>query len=135
MGVLAGIDLLAKYLAGSDTVGGVGKRYCDFINKYFQPVNADDAETLYQFRNALIHSFGLFSQSKTKAYHFGMSMNGSTLIKARSSDRYTIDVFALHERFEQSVCRFQTDLDADSTLQSHFAKMFPKYGSISYSGG
>ena len=104
------------------------------IDRYFQPLGPDDAETAYQFRNALIHSFGLFSESRTKAYHFGMSMNGTTLIKPRPNDRYTIDVYALQKRFEDSVLRFQSDMDADATLQAHFATMFPKYGSIRYGG-
>ena len=135
MGILAGIDLLAKYLAGSDSSGGVGDRYRKYLDKYFQPLGEDDAETLYQFRNALIHSFGLFSKSKTKTYHFGMSMNGKELIVSRSADQYTIDVFALHQRFEKSVSLFQSDLDVDNDLQKHFVQMFPKYGSIRYGGG
>ena len=61
MGILAGIDLLAKYFAGTDQSRGVGSRYRNYLNRYCQPLGPDDAETLYQFRNALIHSFGLYS--------------------------------------------------------------------------
>ena len=135
IGILAGIDLLAKYFAGSDKSGSVGDRYREYLNRYFQSLGPDDAEILYQFRNALIHSFGLFSESKTKTYHFGMSMTGKTLITPGSNDRYMIDVFALHERFEDSVSRFQSDLDADPNLKANFATMFPKYGSVIYGGG
>ena len=135
MGMLAGIDLLAKYFAGSDKSGSVGVRYREYLNKYFQPLGPDDAEILYQFRNALIHSFGLFSESKSKTYHFGMSMTDTKLITPRPNNRYTIDVYVLHQKFEDSVSQFQSDLDADSNLQAHFAAMFGKYGSVSYGGG
>ena len=137
MGILAGIDLLAKYYAGSDeSKGGViGRRYRDYVNTYFQPIGPDDAETLWQFRNALIHSFGLFSESKAKTYHFGMSMRRNALITSRAHDRYTVDVHVLHEKFEQSVLRFQADVAAETRFQENFAKMFPRYGFTAYGGG
>lgn len=131
MGILAGIDLLAKYFAGTDR-GGVGSRYRDYLNRYCQPLGPDDAETLYQFRNALIHSFGLYSASKSKVYHFGMSFLGKVLITQGGKDRYTIDLPVLHERFEQSISLFQSALNADKNLQTNFKAMFPKYGAIRY---
>jgi hypothetical protein len=134
MGILAGIDLLAKYLAGEDSPRGVTKRYRAYLNGYCQPLGPDDAETLYQFRNALIHSFGLYSKSKKQVYHFGMSLRGSTLITQGASDRYTIDLPALHKRFEQSISLFQSDLDAKTNLQTNFKAMFPKYGATCYGG-
>jgi hypothetical protein len=135
MGILAGIDLLAKYFAGTDQ-GGVGSRYCEYLKRYCQPLGPDDAETLYQFRNALMHSFGLYSKSRTgRVYRFGMSLCGSTLIKQGQKNDYVINLFVLHERFEQSVSRFQSDLDANTNLQTKFKAMFPNYGYTRYLGG
>lgn len=132
MGILAGIDLLAKYLAGTDDPGHVGKRYRDYLHRYCQPLGPDDAETLYYFRNALIHSFGLYSEGKKKVYHFGMSLRGRTLITQGAKDCYTIDLPVLHKRFEQSISLFQSGLDADTNLQTNFKAMFPKYGATRY---
>jgi hypothetical protein len=133
IGILAGIDLLAKYFAGTDR-GGVRSRYRDYLNKYCQPLGLDAAETLYQFRNALIHSFGLYSESRNKVYHFGMSFRGRTLITQGAKDCYSINLFVLHERFEQSISLFQSGLDGDTNLQTNFKAMFPKYGAICYGG-
>jgi hypothetical protein len=136
MGILAGIDLLAKYLAGKDDPGGVGSRYRDYLNRYCQPLGPDDAETLYQFRNALIHSFGLYSESKRKSkikcYHFGMSFLSRTLITHEGKDGYTIDLCVLHKRFKDSISLFQCDLQTDAKLQTNFKAMFPKYGATRY---
>src|SRR6266496_6263912 len=56
MMMFAGIDLLAKFYAGSDK-GSVGARFKGFIKKYFSGISGDNAEVLYQLRNALLHSF------------------------------------------------------------------------------
>ena len=132
MGILAGIDLLAKYVAGKDGPGEVGCRYRDYLNGYCQPLAKDDPETLYQFRNALIHSFGLYSQSRSKIYHFGMSFLGKTLITHGGRGGYTIDLPVLHKRFEQSISLFQSALNTDKNLQNNFKAMFPKYGATRY---
>jgi hypothetical protein len=130
MAILAGIDLVAKYLKGDDTIGQVGQRFRDYIAKYFQPISSGDEETIYQLRNALLHSFGLYSQAKTNTYHFVLSVNGSPLVQAHGSGIYQIDLRTLHQKFEDSLGRYSTDLNADTTLQSNFLKMFVSYGAI-----
>ena len=130
MAILAGIDLIAKYFKGDDTPGQVGQRFRDFIAKYFQPITSGDEETIYQLRNALLHSFGLYSKSKTKDYHFVLTVNGSALVQSHGSDTYQIDLRSLHQKFEDSLGKYSTDLNADPTLQSNFLKMFVNYGAI-----
>ena len=89
MAILAGIDLLAKYLAGNDDRGGVGKRFREFVkSKYFGPISAGDEETIYQLRNALLHSFGLYSESESKKhvvtkYRFTLSFQITATVSAR----------------------------------------------------
>lgn len=58
MAILSGIDLLGKFYAGSD-VGQVGIRFKSYVEKYFNDIKEEDKETIYQLRNALLHSFGL----------------------------------------------------------------------------
>ncbi len=130
MAILAGIDLVAKYLKGDDTIGQVGKRFREYVAKYFQPISSGDEETIYQLRNALLHSFGLYSQNKTNSYNFVLSVNASPLIQLHGSDIYQIDLRTLHQKFEDSLMKYSTDLNIDTALQSNFLKMFVHYGAI-----
>jgi hypothetical protein len=65
MVIFAGIDLLGKFLAGDDSFerGKSRERFENFFKEYFQTVSQDDAEIIYQLRNALMHSFGLYSRA------------------------------------------------------------------------
>ena len=131
MAVLAGIDLLAKFFAGSDQSGQVGPRFRAFIHKYFTPISQGDEDVLYQLRNALLHSFGLYSNNKGKEYFFLLSMNpANPLIKQAQQDRYIVDLYKLHESFEKAVKAYQTEIDSDKNLQTNFLSMFPHYGAI-----
>ena len=70
MGMLAGVDLLAKFLEGSDATGKVRDRFRSFVGRFFG-LNPTDQEVLYQLRNALLHSFGLYSKTpQGKVYRF-----------------------------------------------------------------
>lgn len=130
MAILAGIDLMAKFYAGNDIIGQVGPRFRAFIKRYFQPLSTGDEETVYQLRNALLHSFGLYSNSRERIYKFKLSAQGSPLIQHFPPDQYQIDLLTLHDRFERSIQLYVTDLNTNSTLQSNFTAMFPKYGVI-----
>jgi len=130
MAILAGIDLTAKFFKGDDNIGGVGQRFKDFIEQNFQHISAGDKETIYQLRNSLLHSFGLYSKTKTQTYHFILTANNSPLVQQTGSDEYKIDLLSLHQQFENAIEKYATDLNTDSTLQSKFSLMFPNYGSI-----
>lgn len=130
MAILAGIDLVAKFVEGEDTFGQAGQRFRDYITKYFQPISPNDTETIYQLRNALLHSFGLYSRHKERTYHFVLTANGSALVQLHAPDNYQIDLRSLHQKFETSLVKYSTDLNADGTLQSNFLKMFTNYGVI-----
>lgn len=130
MAILAGIDLLGKFYAGDDQIGQVGKRFCDFIHKYFQPISAGDEDIIYQLRNALLHSFGLYSESKGKKYRFVLGQNLGHFITAHAGDIYVIDIRELHRQFETAISNYQNDVDTNTKFQTHFTVMFPKYGAI-----
>jgi hypothetical protein len=133
MAILAGIDLLGKFYAGTDGPG-VGPRFRNFVKRYFQPITPEDGETIYQLRNALLHSFGLYSKTSTGVtYHFFLVLPpvGSSLVKrARDSDKYLISIRALYDKFEEAVGRFHEEVQADERLQANFSNMFPLYGTI-----
>ena len=136
MAILAGIDLLAKFYRGTDAIGKVGNRFKAFIREYFKPIPKQDEEIIYQLRNALLHSFGLYSykenrEEETKEeFKFMVSITRAPLIQRVTPDMYHINLLALHERFEDSVKRYATDLNKKPELQEKFFRMFDYYGSI-----
>jgi len=130
MGIFAGIDLLAKFLAGEDG-SGVGNRFRVFVERFFH-LPASEAETLYQLRNSMLHSFGLYSRAQGGViYRFTLVACGARpLIRHTPPEQYLVDVISLHEDFEKAVEEYHQALQGDSTLQQNFMAMFPNYGAI-----
>ncbi len=131
MAILAGIDLLGKFYAGDDTIGQVGQRFTSFIRKYLQPLSPGDEDVLYQLRNSLLHSFGLYSSARAQTYHFMLTGKGGVpFIQQPRTTFYQVDLIVLHERFERAIVSYVNDLEADPNLQTKFLTMFPNYGAI-----
>jgi hypothetical protein len=134
MAILAGVDLVAKFYKGSDATGPgqVGTRFKAFIHDYFGLTSTAEKETIYQLRNSLLHSFGLYSQGRTQAYHFLLTAAGGgvRLVQNPRGDFYQVDLIVLHEHFEQALQRYATDLNNQTTLQDNFMRMFTNYGLI-----
>jgi hypothetical protein len=136
MCIFAGIDLLAKFRAGEDGPKKVGSRFKAFVERFFH-LPASEAETLYQLRNSMLHSFGLYSRGKDGAvYRFTLvSCGARPLVRHTPPDQYLVDVISLHEDFEKAVGEYRQALQGDSALQQNFMAMFPNYGAIYISGG
>ncbi len=126
MAVMAGIDLLAKFLY-SDSNNGVSKRFKDYVERY---IDDNSKEELYQLRNSLIHSFGLYSEGKQgKIYRFILDRKGG-LVNNLTGDLYVVNIDLLWEKFEKSINLYREDLIQNPSLQQTFMEMFPKYGTI-----
>ena len=137
MAILAGVDLLAKFYKGTDN-GGVGKRFKEFVKKYFQRLTPDEADQLYQFRNALMHSFGLYSETKHKKYQFSVNAGKSgtgALVEPRGNDWYFVGIQTLHERFEEAIEDYRNDLKQSQDLRAKFMTMWQKYGFLTMTNG
>lgn len=131
MAILAGIDLAAKFYKGDDSQGQSGSRFKDFVGKYFQPISAGDEETIYQLRNALLHSFGLYSKKGAQVYRFLLTaVGGVPFVQTPSSGNYQIDLIELYKRFEQALAKYATDLESQPLLQDNFLRMLPNYGVV-----
>jgi len=128
--ILAGVDLLGKFYAGNDDIGNVGSRFVTFL-KYFNNISEDDKDTIYQLRNSLLHSFGLYSvDSRGNIYKFTLGEDFPDFIK-RDVDRYYINVLKLKDLFNIAIENYYKDLkDNVGNLQSKFEIMFPRYGFI-----
>ena len=131
MAILAGVDLLGKFWRGDDsTCGGeVGKRFRDFLGEYFH-LSQKDAEVIYQLRNSLLHSFGLYSKTRGKSYKFVLSQTLGRLMLFQGTDTYKVDIQVLRAKFEDAISEYQQGLMNDETLQDNFVKMFSDYGSV-----
>lgn len=131
MTVLAGMDLLGKFYAGSDNFGSVSRRFKIFYNKYIDDQNA---ETIYQLRNSLLHSFGLLSKTSNKTYHFTVGASRDNLVKLLSETPkekyYQVDLYTLWDKFEDGIIKYKDDLINDEQLSTNFSAMFGYYGSI-----
>ena len=132
MAILAGVDLLAKFYVGDDARGKVGERFRVFLKTYFHLESPRDEETIYQLRNSVLHSFGLYSRvSETKTYYFAIEETRHFFVHLLpDSDTYHIGVFALKERFEQAVEWYRTALESNAELQRNFLTMYQNYGFI-----
>lgn len=135
MAILAGIDLVAKFYEGNDETrnGAVGKRFRQFLKEYFG-LNNEEQKTIYQLRNSLLHSFGLYSKDrKGNEYKFVLTSKQESvqLVQCMENNNYLIDIRTLHKQFEIAIEKYQTDVIADvkykQILQENFSKMFPKY--------
>jgi len=132
MMMFAGIDLLAKFYAGSDK-GSVGARFKGFIKKYFSGISADDADVLYQLRNALLHSFALYSRDDRRQKHYSFAIGPATQLVGEFQGRYFINPRMLYEQFENAIQQYQNDLSSDVDLRAKFQVMFPNYGTTALS--
>lgn len=132
MAILAGVDLLGKFLAGSDEPGKVGERFCGFLEHCFK-MTEPDRETIYQLRNSLLHSFGLYSKSRKATYYFVLTHCGSgPLVSQRPGDRYVVDLRVLYYEFEKAIEVYRSKLDANETeRRNNFNEMFGNYGRVS----
>jgi hypothetical protein len=130
MAILAGIDLVAKFYKGDDTVGQVGPRFRSYVSDNFHGIEQGDEETIYQLRNALLHSFGLYSQTRSQIYRFRLSATKAPLVHNFQGDFFQLDLLTLHEIFEKSLEKYSDDLNNEQMLQINFLRMFPNYGAI-----
>lgn len=137
MMVLAGIDLLAKFRKNKDG-RNVGTRFEEFVtdritNSETNP-NAS-AKVIYQLRNSLLHSFGLFSESRnnqgavTATYRFTVQYQEQNwLIDNPQADEWRVNLHELEARFEASVDQYRQEITDGNRPFSD--EMFCKYGAV-----
>lgn len=130
MAIMAGIDLLSKFCYTDVNITGnySADRFKKFVATY---IDNQNQEILYQLRNSLLHSFGLYSEDRSgKIYNFTLNQSALDFITSSDGRNYSISVSLLLDKFEQSVRQYQQDVLADINLKNNFNLMFPKYGCI-----
>jgi hypothetical protein len=130
MCILAGVDFLGKFYAGSDAQGGVRDRFTSYLQRYFDLDDpANDAETVYQLRNALLHSFGLFSRTRHQTYRFELMAGENPLLEQYEPEHYRVNHRRLFEKWEGSIALYRAGVMGDRHLARNFFRMIPEYGS------
>jgi hypothetical protein len=132
MAIMAGIDLLAKfYFTDHEKKGTSRTRFIKFVELY---IDKENSEVIYQLRNSLIHSFGLYSKDKRgKEFKFILNRRYPYLVTQRPDtpkDFYIINIHLLHYYFEKSIDLYKTDLESNDELIENFAESFLKYGKM-----
>ncbi|MBC8052028.1 MAG: hypothetical protein H7Y13_03090 [Sphingobacteriaceae bacterium] len=130
MAIMAGIDLLSKfYFTDNDTKGNKsGDRFKGYVAKY---IDSQNQEILYQLRNSLLHSFGLYSKDRNgKVYNFILDRGNNLIVKKLDDTNYVISVILLLNSFESSIQKYKKDILAEPNLMENFILMLPKYGGI-----
>ncbi len=136
MGILAGIDLLGKFLHGEDDYRKSQFYFKGFLTRYFAGLDQDQVDLLYQLRNSLLHSFGLYARSQDGTeYRFCLVAGEGgpwPLIQTRAPGDHLIEVITLHREFEKAIERYRRDvLRNKPALQDNFGKIFSNYGRTS----
>ncbi|MDD3033055.1 MAG: hypothetical protein PHT25_00530 [Bacteroidales bacterium] len=130
MAIMAGIDLLSKFHFTDSNVHGnkSGDRFKGYVSKY---IDCTNQEILYQLRNSLLHSFGLYSKDKKgKEYNFILLQDTSTFISTTDNRNYYISILNLLSKFDESINNYKADLLISNQLRKNFSDMFTKYGQI-----
>ena len=132
MTIMSGIDLLAQYLEGNDCIESTGRRFKKYIKRFFKETNSKERNILFQLRNALIHSFGLYTRdSEGNEYNFTLtSIEKPKILEFSNKNNYIIGDKPFHYEFENSVEAYQAVLMNDISLQKNFESMFPHHSTM-----
>lgn len=135
MVVMAGVDLLAKFYAGSDNNGGVRTRIEDFAARYMFPSAKDpdrSARALYLgLRNPLLHSFTLYDQTLT-IWLVNRQPNFDIFEDPERPDRFLISVEGVYLAFVRGLRTYYADLVNSADLRAKFEAMYEKYGNTGF---
>jgi len=130
MTIFSGIDLLGKLYSGND-IDNVGSRFKSLIVKYFDECNTQsESEIIYSLRNALDHSFNLYSND----YNFSLIRDKNKPLisdKIINNRNYKqVNVCSLYNNLRSSCNKYHNDLlDINNyNLRNNFNIMFQKYG-------
>jgi hypothetical protein len=133
MVIMAGIDLLAKFHAGSDEQGQVGTRIRTFARDFIfdgLPSAERFSEVLYEgCRNPILHSFTLHNKRFKITLTDGFTHGVIRTVRGEP-DWFVLSVEGLYVAFASGVKAYERQVRTSLEARENFAKMFPYYGSI-----
>jgi hypothetical protein len=127
MVTMAGVDLLAKFHAGSDQIGQVGPRIKDFARTFMFAGAADPeryAEVLYLgLRNPLLHSFTVYNEHLTIWVVSGRPQ-AAVYPNPQDPNHFILSIEGIYAIFVQAVNAYHAALLATQDLQQKFEAMY-----------
>jgi hypothetical protein len=131
MVTMAGLDLLAKFWAGSDEIGKVGERIKGFAERYIF-ANAKDPkrsdEILYQaIRNPLLHSFTLYDK-KLQIWLLNRQPGFDIIENPQKAGHVLISVEGIYLAFIRGLKAYEAELVGSADLKTKFEAMYELYG-------
>jgi hypothetical protein len=129
--IFIGIDLLSQCYFGNLKPKSSTKRVKIFLQNYFR-LNPEEQETLYRFRSALTHTFGMYSfdESLKKEFRFKLLMGKETILEKRSASVYDVHALALKNQFFKAIHFYQLHLQKSENMQQKFMKVYRKTGKM-----
>jgi hypothetical protein len=124
---MAGIDLLAKFAAGTDD-REIGKRFKAFCEEFLS-LSSTQSERVWKVRNALVHSFGLYTGDGHNV-QVGPGMIEGIVQEVGSSRFYRLSVSSLYWAFVDAVTAFERVVRSESERQARFISVYPNYGTV-----
>jgi len=130
-----GIDLLGKFLAGHDAdddrnqkcQSRNGQRFKAFCKRF---LHISEEEMLWELRNSMMHSFGLYLSARTnRTYRLTSDLDGQ-VVKRIEGENWQISASSLYWAFIAGVEEYEQAVRANYRLEENFARMFPKYGTL-----
>ena len=135
MVVAAGVDLLAKFYAGSDDIGGVGARIKSFAARHMFAGATDparSAEILYQgIRNPLLHSFTLYDR-KLEIWLVNRQPGFDIIENPQKPGNVIISVEGVYLAFIRGLNAYHAELVGSEDLRSNFEAMYERYGTTGF---
>jgi len=127
--IFAGIDLLAKFVYGDKRdKGKVGRRFKVF-SRCYMGLSKDHAERLWAVRNAMMHSFGLYTSEGFRVM-FTNSL-GLAVVETLEPQVYLLSLSSLYDGFLDAVAKYEERVRSRKVLKRLFERMEGKYGFMS----
>lgn len=128
MVMCAGIDLLARFAARTEKRGG-RERFIDFLET-FAGLDREHGEMVLSYRNALMHSFGLYHEDANRAFVplVVFQSDQQSAVVSPEGDGWSLSFDDLYEHLYQAIRAYRRALETDAMLRGRFESLYPKYG-------
>jgi hypothetical protein len=122
--ILSGIDMMSQYYAGDIKNKRTSKRIKAFLVQMGK-LSEQDAEMLFQYRNALFHHYGAvtYDSLADKKYHFITSSENKNLI-SKNNKNYHVSIEQLVQLNQEIVKNYLNSLALKKNIQTNFIKVF-----------
>lgn len=118
------IDLLAQYYSGDLKNNRTSKRFIELLIECGK-ISKEEAELMYQFRNALNHHFGTFSYNHlaNKKFRFEINSNINSMFEQRNNCIYVSNIML--EKFHFELCeKTFSFMKENENIMNNFLKVY-----------